>query len=203
MTDFTTDRALFACNALVYLAIALGALAVWSDAIAAGGLADYLAAIILTVACTMISFLLSGVVIRIAEAREARAWLTAAGVSVTGILLGLIEGGMTHHGVVWLDARHDLGSPEALFVASFGLSAFNVGGLYFFAREIAKPKPPTAARSLDAAVFGPAPVMPLPVALPAPVDIAPATAATMKDPTLADMVKAIEGAAAARRLAMH
>lgn len=199
MTDFTTERALFACNALVYLAITFGALAFWADAFAAGGLVDYLVAALLTVACAMISFLLSGVVIRIAEARQANAWLTVAGVAVIGALLVFIEGGMTHHGVTWLDARHDLGTPEALMVASFGLSAFNVGGLYFFAREI--PQNQTGvkktARSAEAAVFGEAPRP----ALPAPESLA--LPATMHDPELAKIVKAIEGAAARRRLALN
>lgn len=146
MNTYTTDRALFAANGLVYLAIAFGTLSFWSDAFAAGDLfsapVDWLVAALLTAGMLFVSFLLSGCVLRFAEAREKHP-VTAALVVILGIVLVLIEGGMTHEGLAWLDARKDLGPPELLVVASFGLSGFNVFALYAFAREIPKPKPAT------------------------------------------------------------
>ena len=47
-STYNTGRAVFAANALVYLAIAFGVLSFWSDAIAAGGAVDYLVAALLT-----------------------------------------------------------------------------------------------------------------------------------------------------------
>jgi hypothetical protein len=151
MTDYNTGRALFACNALVYLAIAFGVLSFWSDALSAGGPVDYLVASLLTVAFGSVSFLLSGVVTRFAEARDRSAWFTAAASIVLGIVLCLIEGGMTHQGLAWLDARKDIAPDWILIVASFGLSAFNVLALYVFAREIPKKTVPASAASQLAA----------------------------------------------------
>lgn len=163
MTTSNTGRAAFACNALVYLAIGFGALAFWADAVEAGGPVDYLVAGMLTLGFGSASLVLSTVVARFTEARAAGADFTAwAAVAMGGVLV-LIEGGMTHHGLAWLDARHDIAPHELLVVASFGLSLFNVLGLYVFARPIAAKRDTTLpARSADAAVFGP------PVAVPEP-----------------------------------
>jgi hypothetical protein len=147
MTDYNTGRALFACNALVYLAIAFGALSFWSDAFSAGGPIDYLVACLLTVAFGSVSFLLSGVVTRFAEAKDHGANFTAGAAIVLGIVLCLIEGGMTHQGLHWLDARKDIAPDWLLVVASFGLSVFNVWALYVFAREIPKKTVPASAAS--------------------------------------------------------
>lgn len=152
MLDYNSSRAEFACNALVYLAIAFGALSFWSDAFAGGSPIDYLVAACLTVAIAATSFLLSGVVMRFAEAKVAAQTFTAWATVALGCVLVLIEGGMTHQGLAWLDARHDLAPDWILVVASFGLSGFNVLGLYVFAREIPRAKP--AGKSADVVIFG-------------------------------------------------
>lgn len=156
MENPTTDRARFACQGLVYLAIAFGALSFWSDAIAGGGPIDYLVALLLTAAFTFISFLLSSVVMRYAEARAAGQVVTNRLAIAMGLVLILLEGGMSHQGLAWLDARKDLGPDAVLWVASFGLSAFNVFGFYVFAREIPKAaaETPKASSSADLLVFG-------------------------------------------------
>lgn len=163
MTNSTTGRAAVACNALVYLAIGFGALAFWADAFERGGPVDYLVAAMLTAGFGSASLVLSTVVGRFAEARAAGAWFTAGASIAMGGVLVLIEGGMTHHGLAWLNARHAIATHETLLVAAFGLSLFNVLGIYVFTREIAAKKAAAApARpSADAAVFGP------PVAVPA------------------------------------
>jgi len=153
MENYTTDRARFACQGLVYLAIAFGALSFWSDAIAGGGPIDYLVALLLTAAFTFISFLLSGAVMRFAEARAAGLAVTNRLAILMGLVLCLIEAGFTHQGLAWLDARKDLGPDAALWQASVGLSAFNVFGFYVFARELPKAAAP-APRSADLLVFG-------------------------------------------------
>lgn len=145
MHTYTQERAVFAANALVFLAIALGTLSFWSDAIAAGDILaapiDWLIAAILTVAMLSVSFLLSGMVVRYSDAREHHP-VTAKLVIVLGIVLGLIEGGMTHEGLAWLDARKDIAPEWILVIASFGLSAFNVFALYTFGRDLPRPKAP-------------------------------------------------------------
>lgn len=151
MHNYNVDRARFAANALVYLAIAFGVLSFWSDAIAAGGAVDYLVAALLTVAFGSVSLLLSGVVSRFAEAREAGATFTAWASIGLGLILGLIEAGMTHQGLAWLNARHPLAPDWLLAVAAFGLSAFNVAALAVFVREIKPAKPRKAA---DLVAFG-------------------------------------------------
>lgn len=166
MTNSNTGRSAVACHALVYLAIAFGALAFWSDAAAVGGPVDYLVAALLTIGFGSLSIVLSGVVARYAEAKAAGAGFTAYAAIGLGIVLGVIEAGMTNHGLAWLDARHDLASSEILLFASIGLSAFNVLGLYVFGRELPKPKKavaPSTEQSADAAIFGaasPAPATP-------------------------------------------
>jgi len=52
------------------------------------------------------------------------------------LVLVMIEAGMTHQGLAWLDARKDLAPDWALWVVSFGLSVFNVFSLYTFARDM-------------------------------------------------------------------
>lgn len=146
MYAYTQDRALFAANTLVYLAIAFGTLSFWSDALAAGDLlsapVDWLIAALLTVGLLSVSYLLSSSVIRFAEAREKDHPVTAMLVVALGLVLVLIEGGMTHQGLAWLDAHKDLGPGWALWLASFGLSAFNVFSLYTFARDLKRREDP-------------------------------------------------------------
>lgn len=148
MTDYTKDRAILAANALVWLAIAFGALSFWTDAIAAGdplsAPVDWMVATLLTVAMLAVSGLLSGAVIRYADARET-APVTARLVVIFGAVLAFIEGGMTHQGLAWLDARKDLGPDWAMWVASFGLSGFNVFALYTFGRDLPKKRPEAPA----------------------------------------------------------
>lgn len=145
MNHYTQDRALFAANTLVYLAIAFGTLSFWSEAFEAGEIIDYVIAALLTAGMLGLSFLLSGVVVRFAESMEKGHRVTAGLVVFFGIGLGLMEAGMTHMGLAWLDARREIGPDWALFVASGILSTMNVFALYVFAREIKdrrmQPKP--------------------------------------------------------------
>ena len=146
MNYITQDRALFASNCLMWLAIGFGALSFWSDPIAAAvagagaaeHAADWIVAIMLTVTLVSVSYLLSGSITRFAEAQEKGFAFTAVMVVVLGAILVLIEAGMTHQGLSWLNARKNLGPDWALWLASFGLSVFNVFSLYTFGRDLKK-----------------------------------------------------------------
>jgi hypothetical protein len=166
MTTSNTGRADIACNALLYLTIGLGTLSFWCKAVPSGDPLDYVAAIVLTVAMFALSYVLSGVVMRFAEAKDKGAPLTASLVVVFGIVLGLIEIAMTHSGLAWLNARSDLSTDEALWLASSGLTGMNVFGIYVFARTIpSKPEASApASKSADAAVFSPPVVVAEPTA---------------------------------------
>lgn len=146
MLSFTTDRALVAANALVYLAIAFGTLSFWSDAVETGAMVDFVIAGLLTVAFGSVSFLLSGAVIRFSDAKGHK--VTRALVILLGAVLVLIEAGMTHQGLAWLDEHKDFAPWWVLLIASFGLSIFNVFSLYVFARDIPAEKPASAGRLL-------------------------------------------------------
>ncbi len=161
MENFTTARAKFATQGLVYLAIAFGVISFWDEAVRLGGAIDYVVALLLTAGFTFISFLLSGAVPRFAEAKGADQVFTQRAAIGLGFVLCLIEGSMTHQGLAWLDARKDLGDDLALWVASFGLSAFNVLGFYVFARELPKPKTKAAPAetSADVLIFGSSPAI--------------------------------------------
>lgn len=146
-------RAYVASTGLMWLAIGFGALSFWSPAFAAGSIVDYpvewITAAMLSFALIFVSFLLSGSVVRFATAQELGHNWTAGLVVIQGIVLCLIEAGMTHQGLAWLDASKDLGPDWALWVASFGLSILNVFSLYTFARDLKRRhKPETSAGKL-------------------------------------------------------
>lgn len=137
----------------MWLAIGFGALSFWSDAFTAGSISEHpvewIVGAMLTAALVFVSFLLSGSVTRFAVAKELGHDWTAGLVVIQGLVLCLIEAGMTHQGLAWLDASKDLGPDWALWVASFGLSVLNVFSLYTFARDLKrKQKPDTAAGKL-------------------------------------------------------
>ena len=67
---------------------------------------------------------------------------------LAGAVLVLVAGGMTYHGLAWLDARVDLAPDWMLVAAAFGLSGLNVVSLYVFAREI--PRKREAPRVIEA-----------------------------------------------------
>ena len=153
MQYLTQDRALFAANTLMYMAIAFGCLPWWLDAVSAGSVAehpvDWIVAAMLTAVLVSASLLLSGCVTRFSEAKEKGYTITAALTIVLGAVLVMIEAGMTHQGLSWLDGRKDLGPDWALWIASFGLSIFNVFSLYVYARDLKKQtKPETSAGKL-------------------------------------------------------
>lgn len=129
----TQFRALAASNVLMWLAIGFGALPWWMDNAAA---VDWIVAAGMTAALISVSLILSGCVTRFGEATEKRHYLTAGLTIGLGLVLVVIEAGMTHAGLAWLDARKDLGPDWALWVVSFGLSIFNVFSLYTFARDM-------------------------------------------------------------------
>jgi uncharacterized membrane protein len=146
-------RATMASNLLMWLAIGFGCLPWWLDALALGSIAehpiDWIVAAALTAALISVSLILSGAVTRFAEAIEKRYWLTAGLTVILGLVLVMIEAGMTHQGLAWIDARKDLAPDWALWVVSFGLSAFNVFSLYTYSRDLKKQqKPETSAGKL-------------------------------------------------------
>ena len=136
----TQFRALAASNVLMWLAIGFGCLPWWIDAATAGSISehliDWIIAAALTAALISVSLILSGCVTRFGEATEKQHYLTAGLTIGLGLVLVLIEAGMTHQGLVWLDARKDLAPDWALWAVSFGLSVFNVFSLYTFARDM-------------------------------------------------------------------
>lgn len=153
MNSLAQDRALFASTGLMWLAIGFGCLSFWSDPISAvlagGGIvqnpADWIVAAMLTAAIVFVSYLLSGSVTRFAEARTKEHHFTAGLVVALGAVLVVLEAAMTHQGLAWLDARKDLAPDWALWVASFGLSAFNVFSLYAFARDLKRKEDPATS----------------------------------------------------------
>ncbi len=156
MNYLTQDRALFASTGLMWLAIGFGCLSFWSEPVAAlvagksiaENAPDWIVGAMLTAALVFTSLLLSGCVTRYAESKEKGYGFTAGLTIVLGLILVLIEAGMTHQGLAWLDARKDLAPDWALWVASFGLSVFNVFSLYTFARDLKKPPVANPARQL-------------------------------------------------------
>jgi hypothetical protein len=135
----TQFRALAASNVLMWLAIGFGALPWWLGATEA---LDWIVAAGMSAALISVSLILSGCVTRFSEATEHKHYLTAGLTIGLGLVLVMIEAAMTHQGLAWIDARKDLAPDWALWVASFGLSAFNVFSLYTFARDM-KRKPVT------------------------------------------------------------
>jgi hypothetical protein len=135
----TQFRALAASNVLMWLAIGFGALPWWLGATEA---LDWIVAAGMSAALISVSLILSGCVTRFSEATEHKHYLTAGLTIGLGLVLVMIEAAMTHQGLAWIDARKDLAPDWALWVASFGLSFFNVFSLYTFARDM-KRKPVT------------------------------------------------------------
>lgn len=135
-------RSLAASNTLMWLAIGFGCLPWWLDAVASGSIAehpvDWVIAGAMSAALISVSLILSGCVTRFAEAKEKQHYLTAGLTVFLGLVLVAIEAGMTHQGLVWISARKALAPDWALWIASFGLSVFNVFSLYAFARDLKK-----------------------------------------------------------------
>ena len=142
----TQFRALAASNVLMWLAIGFGALPWWLNATET---LDWIVAAGMSAALISVSLILSTCVTRFGEATEKKHFLTAGLTIGLGFVLVLIEAGMTHQGLAWLDANKDLGPDWALWVVSFGLSVFNVFSLYAFVRDIKRTqKPETNAGKL-------------------------------------------------------
>ena len=122
-----------ACYALVGLAIIFGAMAFWSK--------GAVPAVLLTTAMACLSFLLSGVVLRFAEALSKGHRVTAGLAVAMGFVCLACEASMTHYGLEHLNAQYSIAPAWALWPASFGLSLFNVFSVYSFARELPAHKP--------------------------------------------------------------
>ncbi|MGL4443092.1 MAG: hypothetical protein ACRCU1_05670 [Alsobacter sp.] len=125
-----------ACYTLVGSAILFAVCRFWEI--------DAPAGVLLTPPFVALSFLLSRVALRIEEAIAAQAWITLAVVIVQGLVCLLAEAAMVHMGLAWLNEREGFAPDYALWPASIGLSIFNVGSVYAFAREIpakAAPRP--------------------------------------------------------------
>lgn len=151
MNHSATERPVsqLACYILVGLAIVFGAIAFWSKGL--------VPAVLLTSAFGALSFLLSGAVLRFAEAWAKGAKVTAFLAVGMGLVCLLFEANMTHVGLEHLNAEYAIAPDWALWPASFGLSLFNVFSVYAFARDIAEPKVERrpAEKSADVLVFGP------------------------------------------------
>ncbi len=141
----TQFRALAASNVLMWLAIGFGALPWWLGAVET---LDWIVAAGMSAALVSVSLILSGCVTRFGEATEHGHFLTAGLTIGLGLVLVMIEAAMTHQGLAWIDARKDLGPDWALWVASFGLSAFNIFSLYTFARDMKRKPVVNPARQL-------------------------------------------------------
>jgi len=141
----TQFRALAASNVLMWLAIGFGALPWW---LGATETLDWIVAAGMSAALVSVSLILSGCVTRFSEATEHKHYLTAGLTIGLGLVLVMIEAAMTHQGLAWIDARKDLAPDWALWVASFGLSAFNVFSLYTFARDMKRKQVTNPARLL-------------------------------------------------------
>jgi hypothetical protein len=141
----TQFRALAASNVLMWLAIGFGALPWW---LGASEPLDWIVAAGMSAALISVSLILSGCVTRFSEATENKHYLTAGLTIGLGLVLVMIEAAMTHQGLAWIDARKDLAPDWALWVASFGLSFFNVFSLYTFARDMKRKAVTNPARML-------------------------------------------------------
>lgn len=136
-TPEARDRAELATKTLLWIEIAFGALAFWSDALEARTWKHLLVAGLLTAGFGAISYLASTIVSRFSEANGHK--LTRGLVTFAGVVLIIVAGGMTWHGLVWANDVAGLvpaGFEFVLPIAAYGLSALNVIGLYVFTREI-------------------------------------------------------------------
>jgi hypothetical protein len=158
MDHYNTDRARLAANGLLWIEIAFGALSFWAGAFDRGRGIDFVVAALLTAAFGCVSLLASGVVSRFAAARAAGQPLTQGFALACGAVLILVAGGMTCHGLLWVDELADLGPSWLLVVAAFGLSALNTVALYLFVRDMPKPKAEPARASAEETIFGARPV---------------------------------------------
>lgn len=143
MELFSTERARFAANGLLFVEICFGTLAFWSHAFEQGGWARFVVAALLTATFGFTALLASGVVIRAVSAHEAGVAVTRGLVGFCGLVLFLIGAGMTWHGLSWADAQAELipGSELdwLLIPAACLLSGLNFVAIYVFCRDI-KPK---------------------------------------------------------------
>lgn len=160
MELFSTERARFAANTLVGVEIAFGTLSFWSHALERMTPVHFAVAAMLTAAFGSVSLLCSGVVNRAVAANEAGENVTRGLVAFCGLVLALVGGFMTWHGLVWADVQAELIPGTAqdwlLIPAAMMLSGLNLVAVYVFCREI-KPEPKPQRQSLDAQVFGSAP----------------------------------------------
>jgi uncharacterized membrane protein len=143
MELFNTDRARFAANTLLGVEIAFGTLSFWSKAFERAHWIDFVVAGLLTAAFGSVSLLASGVVIRAVAAKDAGEHVTRGLSAFCGLVIALISGFMTWHGLVWADAQADLipGTEfDWLFIpAALVLSTLNLVSIYVFCRDI-KPR---------------------------------------------------------------
>lgn len=143
MELFSTERARFAANTLLGVEISFGTLAFWSHAFEKGQPANFVVAALLTAFFGSLSLLASGLVTRAVEAKEAGADVTRGLVAICGLVLALVGGFMTWHGLVWADEVAELvpgAENDHLLIAGAGLlTALNLVAVYVFCRDL-KPK---------------------------------------------------------------
>jgi hypothetical protein len=140
MELFNTDRARLAANTLLGVEISFGTLAFWSHAFEKGHLANFVVAALLTAFFGSLSLLASGVVTRAVSSREGGAPVTLALVAFCGVVLAIVGGFMTWHGLVWADSVAELLPGDAhdylLIVGAALLSLLNLVAVYVFCREL-------------------------------------------------------------------
>lgn len=143
MELFSTERARFAANTLLGVEISFGTLSFWSHAFEKGQLVHYVVAMLLTLTFGSISILAAGVVTRAVAAQQAGETVTRGLVAFCGLVVVLIAGFMTWHGLTWADAQAELipgTDADWLFIpAAAMLSGLNLVAMYVFCREL-KPR---------------------------------------------------------------
>jgi len=140
MELFNTDRARFAANTLLAVEISFGTLSFWSHAFEKGQLAHFVVAFLLTATFGSISILAAGVVTRAVAAQQADQKVTRGLVACCGVVIAMVAGFMTWHGLVWADSVAELipgADMDWLFVpAAAMLSGLNLVTMYVFGREL-------------------------------------------------------------------
>jgi hypothetical protein len=130
MTKYTQDRPFEqqACLAFVSLSVVTASLGFWSR--------GWIPGMLLTVAMTVIVFLLSRAVERVQEAWETKNWFTAFVAGTLAVGFCVVEAGLNHIGLEHLNAEYRIAPEWALWPACFFISLVNVFASFGFARTL-------------------------------------------------------------------
>ena len=130
MQKYTQERPFEqqACLAFVGLSVVTATLGFWAK--------GWIPGTLLTVAMTVIVFLLSKAVERVQEAWQTRIWFTAVVAGLLALGFCCIEAGLNHIGLDHLNGEYQLAPGWALWPACFFISLVNVFASYGFARQL-------------------------------------------------------------------